>query len=233
MASGHDAIDAHYSRYYASKPKRRLYPTEFVVRTFLANYPNLDFPKPNADSRVLDVGFGDGRNTVFLCDQGFNVSGIEISPEIVQHARGRLEALGHTPNLQVGRNSTIPFADATFDIILACHCCYYCDEHQTLADNLSEYARVLKPGGWLVASIAHTSSYIFRNAEPLPDGTFRILADPYGNRNGYRLQAFNDTQQLTTFMSPWFSRFSVGLADNDYYGIAEKVFWVTCQRNLS
>lgn len=178
MANPPPLIDSSYEQFYAKRAGLRVYPTEFVVRTFLANYPGLKFRKPAAGDRVLDIAFGDGRNTVFLCEQGYAVSGIEITGGIVQQTGERLAKLGHQADLRVGRNSSIPFDDGHFDYVLACHCCYYCDEGETFADNMREYARVMKPGGWLVASVASRSSYIFKNAIALEDGSLRIQADP-------------------------------------------------------
>lgn len=230
MANPPPSIDGSYEQFYAKRAGLRVYPTEFVVRTFLANYPGLNFRKPQAGDRVLDIAFGDGRNTVFLCDQGFAVSGIEITDGIVRQTHERLDKLGHQADLRVGRNSHIPFDDAHFDYLLACHCCYYCDEGETFADNMKEYARVMKPGAWLVASVASRASYIFKDAIALEDGSLRIQADPYGNRDGYRLHAFSDKDQINAYLSPWFENFSFGFADNDYYGVSERVFWVACQK---
>lgn len=224
-------INRQYEEFYARRSGARVYPTEFVVRTFLANYPGLRWQKPAPGSRVLDVAFGDGRNTTFLCDQGFDVAGIEITQGIVDQTRARLEKLGQQADLRVGRNSGIPFGDGWFDCILACHCCYYCDEGEAFADNMAEYARVLKKGGWLVASVASADSYIFKGADVLPDGSRRVQGDPYGNRNGYRLQAFSDKSQIQQALAPWFSDFSFGFAGNDYYGVEERVYWVVCRKH--
>lgn len=224
-------IDSSYERYYAKNKAIKVYPTEFVVRTFLANYPALIFKKPVTGDRILDVGFGDGRNTAFLCDQGLAVSGIEITQAIVDQTRHRLARLGHTADLRRGRNSSIPFENGYFDYILACHCCYYCDEGESLSDNLAEYARVLKKGGHLAASVACKTSYIFRDAVELADGSFVICSDPYDNRNGYRLHAFSETGEIEEYFSPWFENFSFGFADNNYYGILERVFWVVCRKS--
>ncbi|MBK8870698.1 MAG: class I SAM-dependent methyltransferase [Elusimicrobia bacterium] len=225
-----DNINSRYEQFYGKRTGLRVYPTEFVVRTFLANYPNLTFPKPSPGNRVLDVGFGDGRNTIFLCDQGFAVSGTEITQGIVDQTKARVQRLGFRADLKVGRNSHLPFGDEFFDYLLACHCCYYCDEGVSFSDNLNEYARVLKSGAYLVASVASRSSFIFDQAVALDDGSLVVKLDPYGNRNGYRLQAFDTKEQIRDYFSRWFSNFSFGYADNDYYGISERVFWVVCQR---
>ncbi|MDO9112347.1 MAG: class I SAM-dependent methyltransferase [Polaromonas sp.] len=169
MANPGSDIDSSYERHYAERANAKVYPTEFVVRTFMAKYPGLNFRKPVAGNKILDVGFGDGRNTAFLCEAGLSVSGIEITQGIVDQTRTRLANLGHEADLRVGRNSAIPFENEAFDYILACHCCYYCDDGQTLLDNLNEYSRVLKKDGFVVASVANRASYIFDGATALPD----------------------------------------------------------------
>ncbi len=230
MANLSSSIDHNYEEFYANRAGLRVYPTEFVVRTFLANYPSLSFRKPVAGERVLDVAFGDGRNTVFLCDQGYAVSGIEITEGIVRQTGERLAKLGHQADLRVGRNSNMPFDNGYFDYVLACHCCYYCDEGETFADNIKEYARVMKSGSWLIASVASRESYIFKDAIALEDGSLRIQADPYGNRDGYRLHAFSSKDQIEAYLTPWFEAFSFGFANNDYYGVSERLFWIACQK---
>ena len=230
MTAPQENIDLHYEEFWKAKKAVKVYPTEFVVRTFLANYPLLCFTKPSPNDRILDVGFGDGRNTALLCELGLDVYGVEITQGIVDNTLQRLKQLGHTPDLRVGRNTSLPFADGYFSYVLACHSCYYCDEGESFADNMLEYSRVMRGGGYLIASLPNKKSYIFSDAEKLPDGSLRITKDPYGNRIGYRLHAFDDTNAVQECLAPMFTNFAFGSADNDYYGINERVFWVVCQK---
>ena len=230
MATENKSINKAYEKYYQEREHIKVYPTEFVVRTFLAEYPRLEFETPGKDATILDIGFGDGRNTAFLVDCGLRVSGTEITQSIVDLTAERLSKLGCEPDLRVGRNSSLPFDSNSFDYILACHSCYYLDEGQSMRDNLEEYARVLKKGGHLVASVPNQDSYIMNDANQLEDGSSLITNDPYNTRIGYRLHAFSNTTDIRDYFSDLFEQFSFGSSSADYYGIHEKVFWVVCQK---
>ena len=89
---------------------------------------------------------------------------------------------------------------------------------------------MLRKDGFLIASVANKSLYIFDGAKELTDGSLLVMNDPYNNRNGYRLHAFATTKDIEQYFSPLFKNFSFGYADNDYYGIFERVFWIVCQK---
>lgn len=104
--------------------------------------------------RVLDAGCGPGIYTEELMARGAEVVGVDVTPEMVEQARGRVgtAATLHVADLEQ------PFAfarDAEFDGVVSPLMLDYLDDWGGV---FSEFARVLKPGGWLVYSHAHPMS---------------------------------------------------------------------------
>ena len=221
----------HYSAFYAARAAERVYPVEFVVRAYLGHYPRLPNDRGGyAGTRVLDVGFGDGRNLPLLADLGMAVHGVEIAEEICAQTRSRMARLGVAAELRVGRNRALPFPDGVFDHLLACHACYYVDPGFSFADNVREMARVMRPGGRLVFSAPIGSSYILRGAHDLGDGHATIVSDPYGVRAGTIMRKFDSEEQITAAIGDWFTDLRIGACRNDFWGIDEHVWIVVCHR---
>jgi SAM-dependent methyltransferase len=223
------AIKEHYTDFYSERNPEKVYPVEFVVRTFLGTYPNLKLDLSlYRGAKVLDLGFGDGRNMPLLRDLGFEVYGVEISERICQLTQKRMQKLGVPAQLQIGSNSHIPFDDETFDFVLACHSCYYVSPGESFEDNLREIARVLRAGGRFIFSLAKADSYILSDAAKLGKGHYQIMRDPYGVRNGTVFRAFDSKEEIADELSKYFTEFALGLCENDFYGIYEKVWIGTC-----
>lgn len=103
------------------------------------------------DRRVLEIGCGIGRFVEALAPEVQHVCGIDISREMIEQARRRCASL---PNVDLAVSSgrdLSPFADKSFDLILAADVFPYL--HQTgpacVETHLRESARVLLPGGCL------------------------------------------------------------------------------------
>jgi SAM-dependent methyltransferase len=204
---------------------------EFVVRAFLGNYPRHKTESSKyVGKKILDLGFGDGRNMPLLHNLGFHVHGLEISQDICDLTLARMKRLSVDVSLAVGRNDSIPFDDATFDAILACHACYYVDPGKRFSDNIREIARVLVPGGSFIFSAPIGTSYIMKGATETGDGHMIIANDPYGLRNGYMMKKFDRESDIETELSPLFGEFAIGSCRNDFWGIEEHVWTVVCRR---
>jgi SAM-dependent methyltransferase len=227
------AIKEHYADFYSERNPDKVYPVEFVVRTFLGTYPHLKLDRSLfRGAKILDLGFGDGRNMPLLHDLGFDVFGVEISEEICRLTKNRMDRLGVPAQLESGSNSHIPFRDEAFDFILACHSCYYVSPNESFADNLREIARVLRRNGRFIFSLAKTDSYVMNGSVPLGSGLYQITQDPYGLRNGGVFRAFASKEEIVDELGTSFSDFALGLCENDYYGIYEKVWIGTCLKKV-
>lgn len=224
-----EQLNKAYNQYYAEEKRLHVYPVEFVVRTFLGKYPNLRLEQAEfAGKRILDLGYGDGRNMPLLFNLGFDIAGVEITDEINRLAEARLATLGIPAVLKTGHNSRIPFADKFFHYVLACHACYYVNEGESFADNLKEINRVLDSQGMFVCSLPFNDTYILQGAEKLSNGHYRIQHDPYGLRNGTIFRAFANEDEVEQELSEYFTDFRIGFCDDNFYGIHQKVWIVTC-----
>ena len=99
-------------------------------------------------SRVLDVGTGPGRVPLAIAHAtpGLRVEGIDLSPEMVGHARrNAAEAgLGDRVAFTEGDVANLPYDDASFDLVVST-----ISQHhwRDAAGGLRELRRVLRPGG--------------------------------------------------------------------------------------
>jgi SAM-dependent methyltransferase len=107
---------------------------------------------------ILSLGCGVGADVDALCDAGFDAYGIDNGVRSSQWKRR-----GHQDRLIMANGKHMPFPDETFDCVF-CGCVFphvgvqgetykvsddYKEQRQCLA---SEMARVLKPGGRIIAS---------------------------------------------------------------------------------
>lgn len=224
------AITQQYEIYY-SATVGGIYPTEWLIRTFKGRYAGLKFKTSEiSGGKLLELGFGDGRNMPLFEDCGLSISGTEISDKICQVAAAKLAPFGISPDLRTGFNDAIPFEDSTFDCVVACHSFYYIRPGTTFADNIAEACRVLKPQGWFIASLIDPECYLIENAKPLGGGLYECQNDPYGVRKGELFQAFENEKQIEDAFAKQFRNFSFGHQFCDFYGLKTNYYLVVCQK---
>jgi SAM-dependent methyltransferase len=101
---------------------------------------------------VLDAGIGTGFLTINLLKDSLiplSITGLDFSVGMFVGLKRRLKRLGldEYVKLQVGDMRQMPFPDGSFDLVVSSAAIEYLPE---VADGISEFGRVLRPGGRLL-----------------------------------------------------------------------------------
>ena len=99
--------------------------------------------------RILDVACGTGDSTVSIAraaGEGSAVTGVDISEGMMALVQGKAEKAGVAGRigLAVADGEALPYADGTFDRVT---CAFGIRNFENKEKGLSEFLRVLKPGG--------------------------------------------------------------------------------------
>lgn len=110
-----------------------------------------------APARILDLGCGTGEIAAAISQRGYPVTACDFAEEMMAVARSNY---ARTPVNWVGLDpewKALPFADASFDAIVASSVFEYLDDVQRVATELS---RVLRPEGVLLLTVPNPCNLV-------------------------------------------------------------------------
>lgn len=158
------------------------------------SFPKIDFPtwtmnlvQLRGDESILDVGCGPGQYYSFLREHYPNVTytGLDYSFAMIADHPG-------SDTLVRGKMDHLPFADDSFDVVMANHVLYFAPD---VEQAIVEMQRVLKPGGVFVAATSSIQTMpqfreLFRRAILLvsPPGVSRDVSVPEGLHRRFSLE---------------------------------------------
>ena len=120
--------------------------------------------KQKGFKKILDLGVGLGRHSIFFAQKGFGVSGIDIS----EYAVNRLKEISDKNNLNIDVRQAnmlkLPFDDNNFDVVFSYNVIYHTDT-KGFDTVLSEIKRVLRSGGEFYFTMISKNSWTFSSPE--------------------------------------------------------------------
>lgn len=128
-------------------------------RPLLASGAGAALGNVGSQAAVLDCGIGCGALAIALnsiLPRSPNFCGIDLSREMLTRADIELRQAGLTPELRQADILSIPYADASFDFVMAAHVLEHLPEPLCA---LKEMVRVLKPGGILFVCLTRRSKF--------------------------------------------------------------------------
>lgn len=156
-------------------------------------------------SSVLELGCGPGANLPFLLEEGYRVSGIDISESAIQIAEKKLKRLPFfhedKVDLRSGNFQDLPWASDSFDLIID-NFAVYANTLDVITRVLAETYRVMKHGGWGFSKFWGTKTTGFGTGLLLEANTFDCIEE--GPCADMGVTHFCDEAELKNF----FYRFS-------------------------
>jgi len=142
--------------------------------------PNPAFnTKPNAllveavkgrkPGKALDIGLGQGRNSIFLAQQGWDVTGVDISDEGIRIAKETAAKLGLQLNTVQQSVYEFDFGREQWDLVSGIFM------HQLFSHNAERIRHGLKPGGIVVAEGFHEDRFKVAGGRPFGLRTNELL----------------------------------------------------------
>jgi len=122
-------------------------------RDWVNSQPNgflVEMVKGRKPGRALDVSMGEGRNTIWLAQQGWDTTGFDPADQAVAAARKRAEELGVKIHTEVTTDEQFDWGENKWDLIVL--------SYAGCSQLARQVEKALKPGGLLVEEAFHTDA---------------------------------------------------------------------------
>ena len=200
--------DAEFRRQHKAQQYPK-WPNEAMVKMLFGSGNYLKKPfKPKSSWTVLDIGCGFANNLLPFLDIGCDCHGIDLHEGIVKNVKKIMQERGYELTLSVGSNSSIPYQDDSFDLLISLNTLHYEGTEQKVLAALNEFKRVLKPGGGLYISTVGPKHDIYTKAKPLLNHRYEVAN--YDFRDGQKFFFFDNERYLNYYCQMVFDDVEIG-----------------------
>lgn len=129
------------------------------------------------EMRILDAGCGEGRNTVYFINQGYQIFGIDQEEMAIQYLRYQAKTLNpdyDALRFQVGQMEEIPFHPKAFDAVICSAVLHFAERESNFWQMIDEISRVLKPGGTFWFRMCTGFGGILEKSKDLGEGKYLL-----------------------------------------------------------
>lgn len=102
---------------------------------------------PSPPAHILDIGCGTGSLSVLLAELTYQVTGVDLSPQMIEQAKAKAQTAGYVIPFDVMDAANPDFAPQQFDVILCRHLLWALTEPAAV---LERWSKLLTDGGQLV-----------------------------------------------------------------------------------
>ena len=174
-----DAVRAYYAGIGEREWARLENPDDGAIEFEITCQVLATYLPPHA--RVLDIGGGPGRYTIWLAQRGHHLSLADLCPEQLSIARTKIDEAGVTTMveevIEADARDLSHWADNSFDAVLSLGPFYHLPDPSDRDRAAAELHRVLRVGGTVFVALMPRFAFLRRTLD-IPDERRRHLAQP-------------------------------------------------------
>ncbi len=156
-----------WEKLFERKDKYGLVPDPFAVES-------LKWVKKIKAKKILDIGCGEGKDSIFFAKNGYEVFSLDFSSRAIKSCKekaikNKLQKLLHPIIHDISK--PLKFENGTFDVVYAHLSLHYFDDKTTIKI-FNEIRRVLKPGGLFLVKVKSIKDPLYGKGKKIESDMF-------------------------------------------------------------